>query len=605
MLYRKMYTQMHSGVNHSFLRSRPASIKGRHRGLADHRGQRRSPLHLQSPAHANDGSIDIDSFCHVEKRGGLLSCVVAGRTFAVFRLNYGFVFHTREHQNASDYDGAVVIVQNVSNVSQHSDIEQDPVELSDDNETAPVAECTYMYMPILTSLQQLLKKFDVFEKVQETKSQMPGQYTSHCDGSYYQENLLFSDEANLPVKNRSAFHSTQLALLCNSNNVQQFGYAKVFAPLLSELKTLEELGVYIETVPLRESATVYSVVADNLGANGLAGFSESFRATYFCRFCLATQTEMQTSDAVTGFPPDILHDLFEGLVPVELAHCLKDVSQRPQQAKQSESKREEPPLKSAPSGVPDSQRKKQAQQAKQTDSELVAKEEPPMRSGPSGPPENGSKTGYEGWQNSLRFRMGNYRTKLSRAGIKDVAVNPGKRSRTNPDGSASRANIKRPRRGEVNFLPNYPNEKTKDTLETQRLEMVEQFKRTSIERDMILIHHHMQRTFALRGEEIVNSALPIGELKDRWPALFCEAQDKNNISAARTAALAGLPLYLKEDSSDFFKTCKVKWSRGTRFLRLELVLFHNVSMNEANIVEECTGQGNFGTKCRPNLKRLE
>ncbi|AWP15642.1 Hypothetical protein SMAX5B_013854 [Scophthalmus maximus] len=49
----------------------------------------------------------------------------------------------------------------------------------------------------------------------------------------------------------------------------------------------------------------------------------------------------------------------------------------------------------------------------------------------------------------------------------------------------------------------------------------------------------------------------------------------------------------------------VKWSRGTRFLRLELVLFHNVSMNEANIVEECTGQGNFGTKCRPNLKRLE
>lgn len=34
-------------------------------------------------------------------------------------------------------------------------------------------------------------------------------------------------------------------------------------------------------------------------------------------------------------------------------------------------------------------------------------------------------------------------------------------------------------------------------------------------------------------------------------------QDKNNITAARTAALAGLPLYLKEDSSEVFKTCKV------------------------------------------------
>ncbi|KAL0962623.1 hypothetical protein UPYG_G00342920 [Umbra pygmaea] len=35
-----------------------------------------------------------------------------------------------------------------------------------------------------------------------------------------------------------------------------------------------------------------------------------------------------------------------------------------------------------------------------------------------------------------------------------------------------------------------------------------------------------------------------------------EEQDKNDITAARTAALAGLPLYLKEDSSEVFKTCK-------------------------------------------------
>ncbi|KAF1395641.1 hypothetical protein PFLUV_G00013710 [Perca fluviatilis] len=138
--------------------------------------------------------------------------------------------------------------------------------------------------------------------------------------------------------------------------------------------------------------------------------------------------------------------------------------------------------------------------------------------------------------------------------------------------------------------------------------MVEQFKKTVIDGDMIMIHQHMQCTFALRHEEIVISAPPIAELKDRWPALFCEAQlcsefhritnqnllyslfaaldkytpqllckkrkngsfgkkiqnvlmayeeqDKNNIAAARTAALAGLPMYLKEDSSEVFKTCK-------------------------------------------------
>lgn len=37
--------------------------------------------------------------------------------------------------------------------------------------------------------------------------------------------------------------------------------------------------------------------------------------------------------------------------------------------------------------------------------------------------ERACQTGFEGWKNSLRFKMGNYRTKLSRAGIKDVAVN--------------------------------------------------------------------------------------------------------------------------------------------------------------------------------------
>ena len=263
---------------------------------------------------------------------------------------------------------------------------------------------TYMYVPVLTSLQQLLQKRDVHEKVKESTPHVPGQYFSHCDGSHYRENQLLSDEgdklsiilyvddfeianplgtskkihkicgvywtlANIPAKYRSVLHSTQLALLCNSNDVRQFGYQKVFAPLLADLKTLEEVGVYIETFGDCLKGTVYSVVADNLVAHGLAGFNESFRSTYFCRFCLATQTEMQNSDAVTGgfemrrkdshdslvqelqtnetednygvkrscvlsdylsffhpitgFPPDVLHDLFEGVVPVELAHCLK------------------------------------------------------------------------------------------------------------------------------------------------------------------------------------------------------------------------------------------------------------------------------------------
>ncbi|KAJ8334722.1 hypothetical protein SKAU_G00403610 [Synaphobranchus kaupii] len=39
-----------------------------------------------------------------------------------------------------------------------------------------------------------------------------------------------------------------------------------------------------------------------------------------------------------------------------------------------------------------------------------------------------------------------------------------------------------------------------------------------------MINHHMQRTFALRRQEIVQSSLPIEDFKSRWPALFLEAQ---------------------------------------------------------------------------------
>ena len=59
------------------------------------------------------------------------------------------------------------------------------------------------------------------------------------------------------------------------------------------------MDVYIKTFGDCLKGTVYSV-AEHLGAHGLAGFSKSFRSIYYCRFCLATQTEMQKSDAVTG-----------------------------------------------------------------------------------------------------------------------------------------------------------------------------------------------------------------------------------------------------------------------------------------------------------------
>lgn len=72
--------------------------------------------------------------------------------------------------------------------------------------------------------------------------------------------------------------------------------------------------------------------------------------------------------------------------------------------------------------------------------------------------------------------MGNYRTKLGQAGFHEVAVNSGKRSRNNPDKQALHTNIKRPKRAEVDFLPNFPRGKDAARLEQLRQQIVDEIK---------------------------------------------------------------------------------------------------------------------------------
>lgn len=266
---------------------------------------------------------------------------------------------------------------------------------------------TAVYIPILEMLQKLCRHTDILDKVQETKMAQAGHYVSHQDGSYFKENDLFcsSDElklplilyiddleianplgtsrkihklssvywilADLPSKYRSGLHVIQLAALCKVSDIQMFGNERALGPLLRDLHTLERDGVFIESIGKAVRGTVMCVVSDNLAAHTLAGFTKSFRAEYFCRFCTATQDTIQTHNAgseefskrtkashdngvhavmhgdilsqcgvqeecvlsrslehfhtVTGFPPDILHDVFEGVVPTEMALCIREM----------------------------------------------------------------------------------------------------------------------------------------------------------------------------------------------------------------------------------------------------------------------------------------
>lgn len=262
-----------------------------------------------------------------------------------------------------------------------------------------------VYIPLLEMLQALLSRDDILSKALSPSSSKLGEYSSYRDGSHFRENAILEEDqfrialalyiddfevanplgtarkkhklcavywvlANLDPKYRSFLHAVQLALLCRVNTVKAKGYPEIMAPLIKDLVTLEENGVYIEKLGASIKGTVLYVAADNLAAHSLAGFQESFIVERMCRVCMATGAEIQTTEVssgvftlrtkdshdlqvqevkqdpsrvkhcgvksgcilrerlthfhvVDGFPPDILHDFLEGVVPFELCLCIQ------------------------------------------------------------------------------------------------------------------------------------------------------------------------------------------------------------------------------------------------------------------------------------------
>ncbi|XP_053354227.1 uncharacterized protein LOC128526425 [Clarias gariepinus] len=131
--------------------------------------------------------------------------------------------------------------------------------------------------------------------------------------------------------------------------------------------------------------------------------------------------------------------------------------------------------------------------------------------------EQGSDTGWNGWKTSLKFKMGNLRNKMRKIGCLEVAVNAGKRSQGHPENEPSHSKIKKPRRSEVNYLPNFPQGEDETSLETVRQEIAVEVQKT--EKNTSLIHKNMEKTFALRRQNIVSGSPSVNEFLNLWPAL--------------------------------------------------------------------------------------
>ncbi|XP_056313109.1 sterile alpha motif domain-containing protein 3 [Danio aesculapii] len=215
--------------------------------------------------------------------------------------------------------------------------------------------------------------------------------------------------------------------------------------------------------------------------------------------------------------------------------------------------------------------------------------------------EQGSTSGFAGWKNSLKFKMANYRSKMRKSGCSDVAIGEkrGAMKATKHQG------IKKPRRSELNFLPNFPNGEDEESQKRTRIELVEEMKRRPL--NMSLIGQKMDSTFALRRKEIVHSEPLVSDILEKWPALFLESQifaefnrisgrnlrsefytaldthsarlieifkkrggnqgkkldeilqqvfsKSSDVTVVRTAVLQGLPVLLGDESEDFFRMC--------------------------------------------------
>lgn len=79
-------------------------------------------------------------------------------------------------------------------------------------------------------------------------------------------------------------------------------------------------------------------------------------------------------------------------------------------------------------------------------------------------------------------------------------------------------NCKRPKRAEVNYLPPHPSGETSDSLERQEL-----LKEVKKQNNTKVIQEKMAETFSIRRLEVVSDSPAAADFKERWPALFCEA----------------------------------------------------------------------------------
>ncbi|XP_059202021.1 uncharacterized protein LOC131981650 [Centropristis striata] len=147
--------------------------------------------------------------------------------------------------------------------------------------------------------------------------------------------------------------------------------------------------------------------------------------------------------------------------------------------------------------------------------------------------EPGSFAGMYGWQKRLKYKMHNYRAKLRsrKYAYPEIEVNTLKRKK--PTDAAPAKNVKRPKKAEVNYLPPHPVGENEDSLDKERLDLINEIKKNNAK----VIGENMSKTFSFRRVEVVTLSPAVRAFKERWPGLFTEAQIKEEFRRITTVSL--------------------------------------------------------------------
>ena len=97
--------------------------------------------------------------------------------------------------------------------------------------------------------------------------------------------------ACLPPHIASRLKRIIFAMFVHTESKKKSTNKEVFQPVITEINELQNTGIIIKTAGgllKRVKFKLILTVGDNMGLNGIHGFVESFKSTYFCRICKAS-----------------------------------------------------------------------------------------------------------------------------------------------------------------------------------------------------------------------------------------------------------------------------------------------------------------------------